>query len=56
MTYRETKIGELMIEEIELDVKIVSSRISRLRTVTPRKYPHPEQPSNAVIAVADTCW
>lgn len=55
-TYRETKIGELVIEEMELDVKIVSSRSSRLRIVTPRKYARPEQPSDAVLKVEDTCW
>ncbi len=55
-TYRETKIGELVIEELELDVRIMSSRISRLRTVTPRKYAHPEQPTDAVSTAEDTCW
>jgi len=49
-TYRETKIGELEIEELELDVKIVSSRTSRLRTSMPRKS------SDAVMTVEDTCW
>ena len=55
-TYRETKIGELEIEEVELDVKIVSSRTSRLRTATPRKYADHGQPSDAVMTVEDTCW
>jgi len=55
-TYRETKTGELVIEELELDVKIASSRIIRLHPATPRKYAHPEQPSNAIMTVEDTCW
>ena len=55
-TYRETKIGELEIEELELDVKIMSSRISRLLTLKPRKYAYPEQPTDAVSTAEDTCW
>lgn len=55
-TYRETKTGELVIEEVELDVKVGSSRISRLRTLTPRKYAHPEPPPDTVLTVEDTCW
>ncbi len=55
-TYRETEKGELLIEELELDLKIVSSRISELRTATPRKYAHRDQPSGAVMTVEDTCW
>jgi hypothetical protein len=52
----ETKEGELMIEELELDVKIVSSRINRIRTATSRNNPSKEQPSNVDMAGEDTCW
>lgn len=55
-TYREMEKGELLIEELEMDLKIVSSRISELRTATHRKYAHKNQPSDAVMTVEDTCW
>ena len=55
-TYRETEKGELLIEELELDLKIMSSRISELRTATPRKYAHRNKPSDAVMTVEHTCW
>gem|GEM_PF-7126130 len=55
-TYRETEKGELLIEELELDLKIMSSRISELRTATPRKYTHRSQSSDTVMRVEDTCW
>jgi len=45
-----------LIEELELELKIVSSRISELRTATPRKYAHRNRSSNAVMRVEDTCW
>ena len=55
-TYRETEKGELLIEELELDLKIMSSRISVLRTATRRKYAHRNQSSDAVMTVEHTCW
>ena len=55
-THKETKNGELVIEELLLEVKIVSSRIRRLRISTAGKYAYPDQPSDAVLKVEDTCW
>ena len=55
-TYKETKTGELLIEELEFDLKVVSSRSSRLHSTTPRKSVYLEQPSDAVMTVEDTCW
>jgi hypothetical protein len=57
-TYRETTNGQLVIEELELDVKIRSSRIGRLRTATPENLSRPElfPPSEVVMRAEDTCW
>ena len=55
-TYRETAKGELAIEELELDVKILSSPIGRLRTAKSQNSGHREQSSDSVMRVEDTCW
>jgi recombinational DNA repair protein (RecF pathway) len=55
-TYRETKSGETVIEELELDVKILSSRVSKLPLLIARKYDHAEQSSNKSTVLEDTCW
>jgi hypothetical protein len=55
-TYKETKSGELVIEELDLEVKILSSRISKLRTATTQKYVHAEQSPSKTLMLEDTCW
>ena len=55
-TYRETKTGELLIEELELELKVTSSRSSQIHLTTPRKYTYLKQPHDAVMTVEDTCW
>ena len=56
ITYKETQTGELLIEEIEFDLKVASSRSSRLHSTTPPKYTYPKRPSDDVMTVEDTCW
>jgi hypothetical protein len=55
-TYKETKSGELVIEELELEVKILSSSVSKLRTATTPKYVAAEQSSSKTMTLEDTCW
>ena len=47
-TYRETKNGELLIEELEFELKVVSSRISRLHSTATRNYADLVHPPDAV--------
>ena len=55
-TYEETDTGELVIKELELDVKIVSSRISQLRSTVSQTYSSPKQSSDKVMTKEETCW
>jgi hypothetical protein len=54
--YRETEKGELVLEELELEVKIKSSRIGQFRSAMTQVNRTQEESSDAVKTREETCW
>jgi hypothetical protein len=54
--YKETEKGELVLEELELELKIKSSRIGQFRSPMTRTNATPKESSEAVKAREETCW
>jgi hypothetical protein len=54
--YRETEKGELILEELDLEVKIKSSRIGQFRSTMTQVNGTPRESSDAVKTREETCW
>jgi hypothetical protein len=54
--YRETENGELVLEELELELKIKSSQISQFHSAMTKVNSTPKESSNAVRKEEKTCW
>jgi hypothetical protein len=54
--YRETENGELVLEELELELKIKSSQIGQICSAVARTNEAPKESSNANNTREETCW
>ena len=56
ITYTRTKKGELVLTEVELDLKVKSSRIRRYHTVEGQVGVSPDEVADRAESIEETCW
>ena len=54
--YKETEKGELVLEELELEVKVKSSRIGQFPSVVRQVNGAPKESSSVDKSREETCW